>query len=140
MTPADTGCSVGCHSAGRRALAHLEIPATYGLGPAGPRYAVAEGMNTERSTKGAAMNQTAAGQYRDNQDRIHKAQVRLALLLKAHAKRAAESQGDWSLAGDMGHIAERLEECVAFLSGPVRTYPATDRQGRSIRVTVPEGR
>lgn len=83
---------------------------------------------------------TAAQAYRDNSDRIHKATVRLSIALKAHARRQAADARNWGFAGDLGYVAEVLEEALAFIGGPVRTYRATDREGRPIRVTIPDGR
>lgn len=84
--------------------------------------------------------QTAAAKYRENAKRVQRAEQALSEALAAHAERQSKAPLSWGYVDDLIDVAEGLEEAVRFLGGDVRTYRATDRDGKAIRVTIPEGR
>ena len=61
---------------------------------------------------------TAATEYAAQGERIQKALQRINERLAAHAKQHRAQPTRWDFVGDLGHVAERLEEVAGFLAIP----------------------
>ena len=63
-----------------------------------------------------ATKQTASGLYNQRRDDIARVMDWIELEFDKHRTAAKASPGDWSNAGDLGHVREKLIETLAFLS------------------------
>ena len=63
-----------------------------------------------------ATKQTASELYRERRDDIARVMDWIELELDKHQTAAMASPGDWSNAGDLGHVREKFIETLAFLS------------------------
>ena len=61
-------------------------------------------------------NQTASELYHERREQIARVMDWIELELDKHQTEAAITPGDWSNAGDLGHVLERLVQALAFLS------------------------
>ena len=60
--------------------------------------------------------QTAAQLYNERREDIARVMDWIECELDAHRTRAEGSAEDWSNAGDLGHVLEKLTQTLAFLS------------------------
>lgn len=60
--------------------------------------------------------QTATELYDERREDIARVLDWIECELDAHRTRAEASAGDWSNAGDLGHVREKLIQTLAFLS------------------------
>ena len=63
-----------------------------------------------------ATKQTAIELYNERLEHIARVMDWIELELDKHHAEAAATRGDWSNAGDLGHVLERLVQALAFLS------------------------